>query len=881
MRQQALFDKINDRIAHDREESDYAYFCALALKLEYLTKIVTSAIIACIGNDTDRHRYSLEHKLVRADSIGTWVQVLEMALIGPPAQLLITGSQKLTRDLTKKVRSDDWRYTAVSKLNEAAHEIGVENQIGRKVKLYQFFQIGVHLRNRSRGHGAPTLNQCSKSCIHLDESLTIIIQNMEIFNLPWVDLYQNYSKKYRVSTLLNDSSTFNYLSKTREARLQNGIYFSLDKGSEAVDPIHVPLIFINHDLFDIFLPNGNHKGGTFETLSYVTNDIERKDASAWLDPPDRLQPSETEGLTELDVQGNVWGNVPSRPRGYIPRRDPEQRLLNQLEDPNKHPIISLTGPGGIGKTSIAITAIKNIAEQHNPSYEVILWVSARDIDLLDSGPKPVSRRVFTQQDISRAVTELLQPRNISSNNPNPDEFFKECLRHGAEGVPTLFVFDNFETLQNPTDVYKWIDSWITMPNKVLITTRSRDFKADFPITIKGMLEDEAIELIDQHAIQLGIQDLLEHSYKEKLINESDGHPYVIKILLGQVAKEGRPVTPQRIVADADTLLNALFKRTYVVLSPAAQRVFLLLCSWRVFVPEVAVEAVLLRPGTDRFNVTDALNELFRYSLVDYSSSNEEDDERFVGVPLAAAMYGRRELEVSPLKVTVEEDRKLLMEFGPGKRGDTRQGVLPRIDNLVKAVALRASTSPSELDKMIPILEYLASKFPKTYLRLTDLVLELNDDQKSKNLAKNYLRYFLQTAEIHEQHKAWMKLADLCLVTEDIMGEIHALCEAAFLPTSDVEDIGQFANRINRRIYEIKSQQVENVQWGTVKELLGQFIEKMEHHLSELSATNCSRLAWLYLNVTNKERALHIANIGIKKEPNNEYCKKIILGLESS
>ena len=76
MTQQPLFDKIDQRIALDKEDSDYAYLHALSFKLEYLTKVVTAGLIACVGDDADRHRYSLEHKLVRADSLGEWVEVL-------------------------------------------------------------------------------------------------------------------------------------------------------------------------------------------------------------------------------------------------------------------------------------------------------------------------------------------------------------------------------------------------------------------------------------------------------------------------------------------------------------------------------------------------------------------------------------------------------------------------------------------------------------------------------------------------------------------------------------------------------------------------------------------------------------------------------------
>ena len=158
----------------------------------------------------------------------------------------------------------------------------------------------------------------------------------------------------------------------------------------------------------------------------------------------------------------------------------------------------------------------------------------------------------------------------------------------------------------------------------------------------------------------------------------------------------------------------------------------------------------------------------------------------MGVPLAAAIYGQRELEVSPFKVAVEEDRKLLMEFGAGKRDDARRGVLPRVYNLITAVAERASNSPIDLEEALPILEYLAARVPMAYPRLAELVMEVNDSKQSIERAKGYIREFLKTAEIPEQPEAWQKLANLCRLSDDPMGEVHALCEAALLSASDQE-----------------------------------------------------------------------------------------------
>ena len=105
---------------------------------------------------------------------------------------------------------------------------------------------------------------------------------------------------------------------------------------------------------------------------------------------------------------------------------------------------------------------------------------------------------------------------------------------------------------------------------------------------------------------------------------------------------------------------------------------------------------------------------------------------------AAAMYGRSKLEVSPLKAEVEDDRKLLMEFGAGKKEAVPRGVLPRIENLVRAVAAQASTNPETLEERRPVLEYLAARVPKAYLQLSDLALEMGDSERAKHYLRNYL-----------------------------------------------------------------------------------------------------------------------------------------------
>ena len=867
MNNSVLLTRMHDRVVSDKEDGDVAYYHALCIQLEYLTKLATAGVVACLGDDADRQRYGLEHQLVRANSIGDWVNVLNATLTGPAAQLFYSSARTTIRDFTQRVSSGDWRYLAVEKLYQAAKLSGIDTQIGAKVQLRQFFENSVSLRNRTRGHGAITPSRCSLLSPLIQDAVVQLTEHLQLFRLPWAYLHRNLSGKYRVSRLSGDTSVFDYLKKTRDMKLHNGVYLYLDQ------PIRVPLLFSDAELLDVYLPNGNFKAKWFEVLSYLTDDTKPQEGANWTDPRGRLPSSETEGPPVLEQVGNVFANLPPKLGGYISRPTLENDLLKELQQTDRHPIVSMTGSGGIGKTSTAIAVLHQLATLNHSPYEVVLWMSARDIDLLETGPKPVKPRVLTRKDIARVAVDLLEPSERVKDGFDSEAYFAQCLTAGAAGT-TLFVIDNFETVEDPADLFGWLDTYIRPPNKVLITTRFREFVGDYPIEIRGMVDDEALKLIGQEARRLKIDDLMGAEYKEELIRESDGHPYVIKILLGQVEKEGRVVKPRRIVASADHILTALFERTYANLDPAAQRVFLLLSSWRVLVPSVAVEAVILRPDNERLDVKGALDQLHRFSLVDEVVS-EADSMIFVGVPLAASMFGRSKLGVSLMKAAVEDDRRLLIEFGAGKREDVRRGVYPRVERLVHKIARDSSGDPTIMGKNLPILEYLASSVPKAYLKLAELVLESGGDESTVEQAKAYLKDFLQRSEDPVQNRdIWLWLADLCRSTDDSSGEVHALSEAVLLPTTGPEKIADIANRLNRRIRALKGQKIEEAWSPEMRTLIQRVIVAMEKHLSALSATECSRLAWLLLNIGDPERAEKIVNIGISQDPTNEHCQKL-------
>ena len=478
--------------------------------------------------------------------------------------------------------------------------------------------------------------------------------------------------------------------------------------------VRVDLVRSTPDADDFHLPNGNFNDKRFEMLSYISGEKLLEDASPYLEPPGSLPKSETQGLGLLDVEGDCFGNLPPKPAAYVSRASLEAELQGLVSD-DYHPIVTLHGMGGIGKTSLALTVLHSISETKR--FSVALWFSARDIDLLQEGPRRVHPHILDVEDVAEEYARLIVPPQASEKGFKASAFLAAQLTQSEIG-PTLFVFDNFETVTNPGEFFKWVETYTRSPNKVLITGRHRDFKGDYPVEVRGMTHEESDALIHRTAARLDISDLLTRAYREELVRESKGHPYAIKVLLGEIAKAGELKNIARIVASRDDILTALFERTYANLSPAATRLFLTLCHWRVNVPFLALEAVMLRPENEPVDVEEAVDELRRAAFIDQLES-PKDKEIFLNVPLVAAEFGRRKLAVSSMKPAIEADTQMLQLFGPGAPSDVTRGVAPRVESLIKVVAKKIQAG-SSLALYMPILEFVATRHNLAWLMIARL-----------------------------------------------------------------------------------------------------------------------------------------------------------------
>lgn len=859
--------RMYDRYNVERNDSDVSTFYSLLFFGEFLTKIIACTVLSGVTDDRDRNRYGIQRDLVRADGIGEWANAIDRALTGPSAQFLIDEFKDFQRELSQKSDVGTWQAEALSLLQETLGCLHIDFDRGAsKIPLRQWFKWFALLRNKTRGHGATRGLECSLASPLLERSINLIVQNLGIFSWEWAYLHQNISGKYRVTALSETSHQFLPLKQGKAASLPTGIYIYSNR------PIRIDLFESDPDLTDFFVPNGQFRETNYEVISYITNQNKRIEAAQWLAPSIPLPDSETHGLEYLDQNGNSLSNVPLPAEDYIERRELEDELENALIH-DRHEIVTLGGPGGIGKTSLALSVIKNLQSQDSPRFDTIIWFSARDIDLLQNGPKSVRPHGLSLDDFAKEYAELVGPKDLPKG-AKPELILATALSTTPIG-PALYVFDNFETVTNPATVFKWIDTYIRPPNKILITTRTREFVGDLPIVVLGMSNGEATQLINSVAQKLNISGLLTDEYLQELIDESSGHPYVIKIMLGEISKEKRLVKPQRIIATQEHILQALFERTYSALSPASQRVFLLLSTWRSIVPSLAIEAVVMRSAHERIDVREAIEELKRLSFIEELRPADQD-ESFISLPLAALIFGRKKLNASSLKSVIEADSALLQEFGAIRKDGVASGVEIRVSHLIKSVAKRIASGKEELQSLRPMLEFVASRVPGAWLEISQLYVE-EGKELGREWAKEALRRFIESGDkLSSSAIVWQQLADLCRGTNDLQGEVQALAELSDIPNTSTDELSRLADNINRIFASAKRDGKIPFQPEERKYLVGKLIRRLESRLIQLDSTDMSRLAWLHMHVNDEARAKEITDMGLEIDSENEYCMKLAL-----
>lgn len=850
-------------------------------------RLLALTMASSLRSDSDR-RYAIEHGLVRANGMGDWAAVLRER---------VNERNDLCRELSKcltQARGDHGELPTrhCKKIEAALDALGFSSPGGttKNRAWIDVVDLIVRLRNKTRGHGAPDSSFYEDHGPAVRDAVDDFLLACPLFFARWL-----------LCRVFNGNKTVLHLKGLGPCRLDDHdlpdrsdtpslMIVEFDRGSDEA-PVRIEmseLIVADRDGANFEIVNGqwNEKKKEADCLNFDTGRTRKKSYERHSRQPVPLPPSNTAGLVELEAAGDLLGNMPPRPEGYVHRPRLERELADVLMD-SRHRVVTLNGIGGTGKTSLALTSIYALGDSKECPFDVVVWCSARDLDLSPDRDRSVRRSVWGVDSMATHCGRILDFDETS-------EKLAEVLRspgnfeEGVAGI--LFVVDNFETVDDPDGLWRFLDEHVDRPNKVLITSRNRHWKGDFPIEVVGMEWAESSQLILEEADRLKIAEIVRDTkgYAERLHEHTSGHPHAMKMLLHHVSIERRATPPKTKISNLDVKLDSLFERTFESLSHHARTVFLCSCAWNSDIPVIGLKAVLEVDGID---VDAGVEECERASLL--SRSPVEDQIAVVSVAASLVRrFGNKKLKASEDRLELNQYVSDLKEF-PVLATKTISVVLEEWARDYAGSALRAAAkkgsaaeTEDEIQRHDAILQSIAEISPEVwpsvawYREKADLPLMTRYDALRKQAEH----------DIGESSELFLELADMAskIEAESLPEERlkFAIAQTGFRVQAAQENpddlvlLSDSAKHVSRFLYEQKEAIPQ-----TKRKIYTNIIAKlMNEREDQLDANQFSQLGWLIWNEFSMDRVDDVracAEKGLALDPENRHCQNLLSKIEDA
>ena len=731
----------------------------------------------------------------------------------------------------------------------------------RRHRLRDVFSDTVFIRNRTRGHGAHLPEFFDKATPHFVAAVQHLANSLPVAATWWTATADG-----TVIELSGDEpSSQGTLFPPAEIAPGQSIVSVVDLSTPLA-----PLgrVAIEGEKMTVAFANGrwNPSSAVCEFLDYASGDVYHEHIQDYADPRLDLAASETSASSTLTWHAACAHNLPPAPGDYVSRPELEDRLRELVTDP-RHRIITLHGGGGMGKTALTLHVLRTLIERGEDfGFDFVLWFSARDIDLLTHGPQPRKRDIADLEAMAVEFTRLIG-ESFPSAELCQQRFQSAIGATNASEPRYLLILDNLETFDSIVQIEHFLDQSVTLPSKVILTSRHDDFQGDYRLPVGGLTKEQASTLLIREARRLYCEPRMTAQVQERLFVTTEGRAYALKLAAAQIAKDTPVEEIAKSALNREDILAALFDRSFELLSSDGAFLFLLLGFLRRRTSELAIMATF--SGTKK-DYGEAREALVRVALLNHDAN---DSGVTLALPEMAQQYAARRLRSHPDAIEVRHIGENVKEWATPVTGQSASEAF--LDRLAQALD-KAQHNSQATAELLDIMEAAGDQDPSLLPSIASHCVRIGIEF---DRTEGAFRRAVEEASPNDA-AIWRQWAEYARAREDMENEVLRRIRAVEIDGSSAQECSDVAYLLSLFLRDHK----DDYPIARRAFLFRSVRNALERHreLGKLNATDLSRLGWLYLNEVHggspdpdlATRAYECARDGLQVEPGNHHCQSL-------
>lgn len=230
----------------------------------------------------------------------------------------------------------------------------------------------------------------------------------------------------------------------------------------------------------------------------------------------------------LDIDEPYFRLLAPHCEQFIGRREVLDEVRKALQ--LRHPVVSLDGLGGVGKSAVAIELARQFYDGRD--YEFLISLSAKSRVWQGSVMSRVAGFSGITEFLETIATSLDLPPQVSMDDT------KAAILDAMRGVRGLLLIDNIEDVADD-QVISFLYREVPDPVKVLVTSRISRNMGSLSVPVPEMEEDEAIQLFEIELKRQGYcRKVTDSAAIRSIVKFTGGIPLALKWSASIAAKSG-------------------------------------------------------------------------------------------------------------------------------------------------------------------------------------------------------------------------------------------------------------------------------------------------------------------------------------------------------